>query len=81
MRPEAWLLSGLYWLWCVVARHAGRERVTLRGRSPALAPLIWVALDLVVDRRPAVLADHTSGLAEELGRTSGGLSDVSQRDA
>ena len=69
MRPEAWLLIGLYWLWigwhAVVARSRHRRR---RGRGRAA--------DLGRDRhdrhrRPALLADHTSGLAEELGRAKG----------
>ena len=37
MRPEAWLLSGLYWLWCIVPA-TWPQRVTLLASSPAPRP-------------------------------------------
>ena len=42
-------------------------------RSP---PVIWTALDWWATGDPKFSLTHTSGLAEELGRTSGGLSAV-----
>jgi MFS family permease len=65
MRPEAWLLSGLYWLWCI--------RYSVLTGAP---PVIWTALDWWATGDPKFSLTHTSGLAEELGRTSGGLADV-----
>ena len=43
----------------------------------ALGPVAWVALDFAVTGEPLFSLQHTSGLAEELGRTRG-LSDVPQ---
>ena len=74
MRPEAWLLSGLYWLWCFPpASWPQRIRFSL---LTALPPVIWTALDWWATGDPKFSLTHTSGLAEELGRTSGGLSAV-----
>ena len=74
MRPEAWLLSGLYWLWCIVPA-SGRSASVLRAHR-RLPPVIWTALDWWATGDPKFSLTHTSGLAEELGRTSGGLSAV-----
>jgi hypothetical protein len=74
MRPEAWLLSGLYLLWCVVpASWPQRIRYAALTAAP---PVIWIALDWWATGDPKFSLTHTSGLAEELGRTSGGLADV-----
>lgn len=69
LRPEAWLLAGLYWLW-LFPGSTWRERV----RSALLvgaAPLVWMATDLIVTGDPLFSQNHTSGLAEELGRNRG----------
>jgi hypothetical protein len=82
MRPEAWLLSGLYFLWCFlpIGSHpptpktaAQRIRYAVLTGAP---PVIWTALDWWATGDPKFSLSHTSGLAEELGRTSGGLADV-----
>ena len=39
-------------------------------------PVIWTALDWWATGDPKFSLTHTSGLAEELGRTSGGLAGV-----
>ncbi|HEX7298721.1 MAG TPA: hypothetical protein VF257_06920 [Solirubrobacteraceae bacterium] len=73
MRPEAWLLSGLYFLWCLPPASAGRR---LRYAAlTAAPPLIWMTLDWWVTGDPKFSLTHTTGLAEELGRTAS-LSDV-----
>jgi hypothetical protein len=74
MRPEAWLLSGLYWLWCIVPA-TWPQRLTYSVLTGA-PPVIWTALDWWATGDPKFSLTHTSGLAEELGRTSGGLADV-----
>src|SRR5262249_7668841 len=39
LRPEAWLLSGLYWLWCFLpATWPQRIRYTLLA---AIGPVVW----------------------------------------
>ena len=69
LRPEAWVLAGVYWLWCAPA-WTGPQR--LRGAAlVALAPVAWCAVDLVVTGNPVFSLTHTSGLAEELGRAKG----------
>jgi hypothetical protein len=69
LRPEAWLLTGLYFLWCAWPASWGR-RVRYAALT-ALAPLLWVATDWWATGDPRFSLTHTSGLAEELGRTRG----------
>ncbi len=66
MRPEAWLLAGIYFLWTFPGiswrRRAVHAVLTWTGTA------IWVALDLWATGDPKFSLTHTSGLAEELGR-------------
>jgi hypothetical protein len=79
LRPDAWLLSGVYWLWWLSGRRRSPPNprgvdtgVALRYLALALsAPLIWVALDTIVTGEPLYSLSSTSGLAQELGRTQG----------
>jgi hypothetical protein len=69
LRPEAWVLAGLYWLWCLPGRH-------LRGRLGLLAlvvaaPATWALVDLAVTGDPLFSLHATSTLAEALGRERG----------
>ena len=66
LRPEAWVLSGLYvlYLWRDVAP---RERVRLVALAAA-APLIWAFTDLLVTGDPLHSLHGTAELAEEAGR-------------
>jgi hypothetical protein len=73
LRPEAWLIAGLYFLWLWPA--SGWAQRTRFAAVTALAPVLWVAVDTVVTGRPLFSLRHTSGLAEELGRAKG-LSDI-----
>ena len=69
LRPDAWVLSGVYWLWC----YPGSSW-RLRGRRLAMAtsaPLIWAGLDLIVTGNPVYSLTATAGLAAELERTQG----------
>jgi hypothetical protein len=69
MRPEAWLLSGLYFLWCYMpATWSERVRYAVLTAAP---PIIWIALDYWATGDPKFSLTHTSGLAEELGRATG----------
>jgi hypothetical protein len=69
MRPEAWLLSGLYFLWIAWPLSWG-ERIK-QAAIAAVAPVIWATTDAVVTGDPVFSLTHTTGLAEELGRTRG----------
>jgi hypothetical protein len=62
LRPEAWILAGLFGLW--------RRSVALVALS-ALPLLIWCAVDLIVTGEPLRSLTGTSELAEELGRERG----------
>lgn len=67
MRPEAWILIGLYFLWIAwPATWAHRVRY---AAVSAIAPVVWIGLDSIVTGKPLFSLQHTSGLAEELGRT------------
>ncbi|HEY2142415.1 MAG TPA: hypothetical protein VGG98_10195 [Solirubrobacteraceae bacterium] len=80
LRPDAWVLSGLYWLWCSWPSGAGRGSGVTRAVTGkrlwqlalvALAPAVWLALDGVVTGDPFYSLHSTAGLAHELGRTQG----------
>jgi hypothetical protein len=67
LRPDAWVLSGIYWLWC--ARPADtRTRLRYLGLA-AIEPVLWIGVDAVVTGNPLYSLHSTSGLAAELGRT------------
>jgi hypothetical protein len=73
MRPEAWLLGGLYFLWCFPpADWPQRIRYAVLTGFP---PVLWTALDWWATGDPKFSLTHTNGLAEELGRTRG-LADI-----
>ncbi len=69
LRPEAWILSGIYWLWLFPAL-GWRQRLQ-SALLVASAPLIWAGIDYAVTGDPLFSQNHTSGLAEELGRQKG----------
>jgi hypothetical protein len=80
LRPEAWVLSGLYWLylaWCSRRGHQRRERGELARLAllAAAAPLIWVASDLLVSGNPLWSLQNTKHTASTLGRAKG-IADV-----
>jgi len=69
LRPDAWVLSGAYWLWCSW-RAEPRTRVRYLALA-AIAPVVWVALDAIVTGNPLHSLSATAGLAAELERTQG----------
>jgi hypothetical protein len=71
MRPEAWLLSGLYFLWCLIGSHPPWPQRVRYAVLTAFPPVLWTALDWWATGDPKFSLTHTSGLAEELGRTAG----------
>src|SRR3954454_19628938 len=46
LRPEAWVLSGVYWLWC--APRASWRRRGAYAALTAAGPLMWAGVDLAV---------------------------------
>ena len=79
LRPEAWLLAGMYWLYLWYptrsdrSGNAGpaRRAVLLLLPWVAAAPLIWMLVDLLVTGDPFWSLHATSDLAAELGRDTG----------
>jgi hypothetical protein len=69
LRPDAWVLSGAYWLWC---SFPADNHTRLRYLALALiAPVVWTGLDTVVTGDPLYSLTATAGLASELERTQG----------
>ncbi len=69
LRPDAWVLSGAYWLWC---SWPADNRTRLRYLAlAAIAPVVWTLVDAVVTGNPLYSLSSTAGLAEELERTQG----------
>ncbi len=69
MRPEAWVISGLYLLWC--GWPATWARRALYAGLTAAGPLIWAGLDYLETGDPLFSLHSTSGLAAALGRNTG----------
>jgi hypothetical protein len=69
LRPDAWVLTGVYWLWCA---WPAPNRLRLRYLTlAALAPVIWASVDAIVTGNPLYSLTATAGLAAELERTQG----------
>src|SRR6185503_1213823 len=76
LRPEAWVLAGAYWLWCVwpPSLSVARLRPDLLVLAVA-APVLWALVDLWDTGDPLFSLHATSDLADELNRNRG-LADV-----
>jgi hypothetical protein len=71
LRPDAWVLAGVYWLWCVWPRGTA-NRTRLRYLLLAgIAPAAWVVCDLLFTGDPLYSLHSTAVLAAELERTQG----------
>lgn len=70
MRPEAWLLAGVYFLW--MSWHATWPERFKYAALAAAAPLGWVATDYVVTGKLLFSLTSTQDLATELQRTRSG---------
>ncbi len=69
LRPEAWVLAGLYWLWCLPAGST-RRRASLLAVAAA-APVLWCLVDLAVTGDPLFSLTNTQALSESLDRERG----------
>jgi hypothetical protein len=67
LRPEAWVLGGLAWLWWL-PRTSRRVPLTLLMIA---APLVWALVDLASTGDPLHSLHATSDLADDLGRVTG----------
>jgi hypothetical protein len=69
LRPEAWLLAGVYWIYLAPALGtAGRIR---SAALVAAAPVLWAASDLIVTGDLLHSLSGTRDTAETLGRPRG----------
>jgi hypothetical protein len=75
MRPEAWLLSGAYFLW--MGWNASWPERWRYALLTAIAPVVWVATDFVVTGDPLFSLTSTKDLAAELERTKSGSGVIS----
>ena len=66
LRPEAWVLAGLYWCW-IAPRASWRDRVLL-ALLAGVAPVVWALTDWAVTGDPLFSLHYTSSSAEDLGR-------------
>jgi Dolichyl-phosphate-mannose-protein mannosyltransferase len=74
LRPDAWVLSGVYWLWCVWPTASSPRATSTRLKYLALAaiaPVVWAGVDAIVTGNPLYSLTATAGLAQELERTQG----------
>jgi hypothetical protein len=71
LRPDAWVLSGAYWLWCAWPRGTSNRTRLQYLALVAIAPSLWVGTDAIVTGNPLYSLHSTAGLAQELGRTQG----------
>jgi hypothetical protein len=67
LRPEAWVLSGAYWLWLLYGRPARRDLIvyTLLAAS---APFVWLLSDWVVTGEPLYSLTSTREVAGQFQR-------------
>ncbi len=78
LRPEAWLLSGMYWLWLglgvvrpdlhLPGERVSRSRLAWMAGLVALPPLIWAGLDWWVAGDALYSFLSTREVAGDLGR-------------
>lgn len=74
LRPEAWLLAGLYWLWLFPALDW-----SARARTVVLvvaAPVLWTLMDLVVMGEPFYSFTSTESAADVLYEQRGRLENL-----
>jgi hypothetical protein len=69
LRPEAWVLAGLYVLWA--GWHTTWRRRIAFAAMAAAGPVVWALTDFLVTGDPLFSFTGTSELADELGRNKG----------
>ena len=67
LRPEAWFLAAMYWVWVAWKATLARAVPVRRARRQR-ARSSWVAVDFLVTGDPLFSLHYTAGSAEDLGR-------------
>jgi hypothetical protein len=76
LRPEAWLLGGVYWLY--LAPVTPRPVLIRYALLVVAAPLIWMASDLIVTGEPLYSLTSTREVSGEFGRNRGLIDAIGQ---
>ena len=71
LRPEAWLLMGLYWLWFNLPRATPWATRAKTAAIAAIGPVVWLIVDQLATGDALFSLHSTSTLADELGRAKG----------
>ena len=69
LRPEAWLLGGVYWLW--LARDLPRAEAARLLALVVAAPVLWMLADTIVTGEPLYSLTSTREVSGEFGRDRG----------
>ena len=69
LRPEAWLLAGVYWLY--LAPVTPRPLLVRYALLVVAAPLLWMAWDLIVTGEPLYSLTSTREVSGQFGRNRG----------
>jgi hypothetical protein len=71
LRPEAWVFSGLFWLYLAWGQRVSPRRLLGLAALVASAPLLWMLSDLLVTGHLFWSLTNTRHTASELGRKTG----------
>ncbi len=71
LRPEAWLLGGVYWLYLIPVTP--RPQLVRLAALVVAAPVIWLLSDLIVEGDPLYSLTETREVAGQFGRNRGVL--------
>ncbi len=71
LRPEAWVFSGLYWLYLAFGLRLERRRLAWLALLVACAPVLWLLSDLLVTGDLFWSLSNTRHTATELARETG----------
>ncbi|WP_259315502.1 hypothetical protein [Capillimicrobium parvum] len=69
LRPEAWLLGGVYWLWLIPVTP--RPQLIRLAVLVVVAPVLWLLSDLIVEGQPLYSLTETRDVAGQFGRQRG----------
>jgi hypothetical protein len=70
VRPEAWVLSGAYWLWMAPTLRERGSWVACTALA-AVGPVVWVGADLITTGAPLFSFTHTRDATAASGQRSG----------
>ena len=74
LRPEAWVLAGVYWLWLIPATPW--RTLAWLALLVAIPPLLWLLADLIVTGDPLYSLTSTREVAGQFGRQRGAAAAV-----